>query len=216
MKQVRVLLADDLTLIRQGIRALLSVVEDVEIVGEVASADDAVRLARETTPDVILMDQDMPGDTLEATRAIKEATPEVEIIVMTDRLDDVKALHAIEAGATGYILKDIPVANLAAALRAVCNGRAFFHPEITRKLMERLAHLTKERSRFRLESEGLTARELDVLIELAKGSTDREIAAKFVVAEGTVKTHVRHILRKLGVRNRTQAVAYVLRRGLIQ
>lgn len=216
MKQVRVLLADDLTLIRQGIRALLSVVEDVEIVGEVASADDAVRLARETTPDVILMDQDMPGDTLEATRAIKEATPEVEIIVMTDRLDDVKALHAIEAGATGYILKDIPVANLAAALRAVCNGRAFFHPEITRKLMERLAHLTKERSRLRLESEGLTARELDVLIELAKGSTDREIAAKFVVAEGTVKTHVRHILHKLGVRNRTQAVASVLRRGLIQ
>lgn len=216
MKQVRVLLADDLTLIRQGIRALLSVVEDVEIVGEVASADDAVRLARETTPDVILMDQDMPGDTLEATRAIKEATPEVEIIVMTDRLDDVKALHAIEAGATGYILKDIPVANLAAALRAVCNGRAFFHPEITRKLMERLAHLTKERSRLRLEAEGLTARELDVLIELAKGSTDREIAAKFVVAEGTVKTHVRHILHKLGVRNRTQAVASVLRRGLIQ
>lgn len=216
MKQVRVLLADDLTLIRQGIRALLSAVEDVEIVGEVASADDAVRLARETTPDVILMDQDMPGDTLEATRAIKEATPEVEIIVMTDRLDDVKALHAIEAGATGYILKDIPVANLAAALRAVCNGRAFFHPEITRKLMERLAHLTKERSRLRLEAEGLTARELDVLIELAKGSTDREIAAKFVVAEGTVKTHVRHILHKLGVRNRTQAVAHVLRRGLIQ
>ncbi len=216
MKQVRVLLADDLTLIRQGIRALLSMVEDVEVVGEVASADDAVRLARETTPDVILMDQDMPGDTLEATRAIKEATPEVEIIVMTDRLDDVKALHAIEAGATGYILKDIPVANLAAALRAVCNGRAFFHPEITRKLMERLAHLAKERSRFRVESEGLTARELDVLIELAKGSTDREIAAKFVVAEGTVKTHVRHILRKLGVRNRAQAVAHVLRRGLIQ
>lgn len=217
VKQIRVLLADDLALIRHGIRALLSVVEDVEIVGEVASADDAVRVAREVVPDVILLDQDMPGDSLQATRAIKEAMPSVEIIIMTDRLDDVKALQAIEAGATGYVLKDIPVANLTAALRAVCNGRAFFHPEITRKMIERLVRLTKDqRSRLHLETEGLTARELDILIELAKGSTDREIAAKFVVAEGTVKTHIRHILRKLGVRNRTGAVAYVLRRGLIQ
>jgi len=217
MKPIRVLLADDLMLIRHGIRALLGSVEDVEIVGEVASAEDAIRLARDLVPDVVLMDQDMPGDGLAATRAIKESLPDVEIIVMTDRLDDVKALQAIDAGATGYILKDIPAANLTGALRAVCNGRAFFHPEITRKLMERLVTLSREqRARMRLESEGLTARELDILMELAKGSTDREIAAKFVVAEGTVKTHIRHILRKLGARNRTQAVAYVLRKGVIQ
>lgn len=217
MKQVRVLVADDLTLIRHGIRALLSVVEDVEIVGEVATVEEAVRLAQELVPDVLLLDQDMPdGDSLQAIRGIKEVSSDVEIIVMTDRLDDVKALQAIEAGATGYILKDIPIANLTAALRSVCNGRAFFHPEITRKLIERLMHLTREqRARMRLESEGLTARELDILIELAKGSTAREIAAKFVVAEGTVKTHIRHILRKLDARNRTQAVAYVLRKGLI-
>ena len=204
-------------LIRHGIRALLSSVEDVDIVGEVSTADDAVRLARELVPDVVLMDQDMPGDGLAATRSIKEQLPDIEIIVMTDRLDDVKALQAIDAGATGYILKDIPAANLTAAFRAVCNGRAFFHPEITRKLMERLVSLSREqRSRMRLESDGLTAREMDVLMELAKGNTDREIAAKFVVAEGTVKTHIRHILRKLGARNRTQAVAYVLRKGVIQ
>jgi len=204
-------------LIRHGIRALLSSVEDVDIVGEVSTADDAVRLARELVPDVVLMDQDMPGDGLAATRSIKEQLPDIEIIVMTDRLDDVKALQAIDAGATGYILKDIPAANLTAALKAVCNGRAFFHPEITRKLMERLVSLSREqRSRMRLESDGLTAREMDVLMELAKGNTDREIAAKFVVAEGTVKTHIRHILRKLGARNRTQAVAYVLRKGVIQ
>lgn len=217
MKPIRVLLADDLMLIRHGIRALLSSVEEVEIVGEVSAAEDAVRLARELVPDVVLMDQDMPGDGLAATRSIKEQLPDIEIIVMTDRLDDVKALQAIDAGATGYILKDIPAANLTAALKAVCNGRAFFHPEITRKLMERLVSLSREqRTRMRLESEGLTARELDILMELAKGSTDREIAAKFVVAEGTVKTHIRHILRKLGARNRTQAVAYVLRKGVIQ
>src|SRR3990170_2407018 len=217
MKPIRLLLADDLMLIRHGIRSLLATVEEVEIVGEVATADDAIRLARELAPDVVLMDQDTPGDGLQATRTIKEGLPDVEIIVMTDRLDDVKALQAIDAGATGYILKDIPAANLTAALKAVCNGRAFFHPEITRKLMERLVSLSREqRTRMRLESEGLTPRELDILMELAKGSTDREIAAKFVVADGTVKTHIRHILRKLGARNRTQAVAYVLRKGVIQ
>jgi len=216
MKQTRVFLADDMALIRHGIRALMSDVEDVEIVGEVATANDAVRLVKELVPDVVLMDQEMPGDGLEATRAIKEALPDVEIIIMTDRLDDEKALRAIEAGATGYILKDIPSYNLAAAIRSVCNGKAFFHPEITRKLMERLGHITREqRTRMRLEFEGLTVRELDILIQLAKGSTDREIAAKFVLAEGTVKTHIRNILRKLDARNRTQAVAHVLRKGLI-
>jgi DNA-binding NarL/FixJ family response regulator len=214
MVQIRLLLADDLALIRHGIRALLTGVEDVEIVGEVATADDAVKLTRELVPNVVLMDQEMPGDSLSATRTIKEMLPEVEIIVMTDELDDVKALQAIEAGATGYILKDIPMANLSAALRSVCNGRAFFHPEITRKLMERLANLSRDQ-RARLP-DGLTAREMDILTELTKGSTDREIAAKFVVAEGTVKTHIHNIFRKLGVRNRTQAVVYVLRKGLIQ
>lgn len=216
MGLIRVLLADDLALIRHGIRALLTGVDDVEIVGEVATSDDALRMVRELTPNVVLMDAELPGDSLGVTRAIKEMRPDVEIIVMTDRLDDVRALHAIEAGATGYILKDIPMVNLSAALRSVCNGRAFFHPEITRKLMERLATLTREQRAARLEPEGLTAREMSILIELAKGSTDREIAARFVVAEGTVKTHIHNILRKLGVRNRTQAVAYVLRKGLIQ
>ncbi|MDR7554865.1 MAG: response regulator transcription factor [Armatimonadota bacterium] len=211
------LLADDLALVRQGIRVLLSAVEDVEIVAEAASTEDVIQLVREKVPNVVLMDQDMPSNTLQTTRVIKEAFPQIEVVIMTDRLDDVKALQFIEAGATGYILKDIPVANLAAALRAVCNGRAFFHPEVTRRMMERLLHITREqRSKLRLESEGLTQREMEILIELARGSTDREIAAKFFLAEGTVKTHIRHILRKLGVRNRTQAVAYVLRRGLIQ
>ena len=215
-RQIRVLVADDLTLVRQGIRALLSEVDGVDVVGEAESADHAITLTRKLQPDVVLMDQDMPGNGLHATRLIKEAMAAVEVIIMTDRLSDGRALQAIEAGATGYVLKDIPVASLASAVRAVCNGRAFFHPEITRKLMEKLGHLTREqRDRLRLEFEGLTPRELDILFELARGSTDREIAARFVLSEGTVKTHLRHILRKLGARNRTQAVAYVLRKGLI-
>ena len=215
-RQIRVLVADDLTLVRQGIRALLSEIDGVDVVGEAESADHVITLTRKLQPDVVLMDQDMPGNGLHATRLIKEAMAAVEVIIMTDRLSDGRALQAIEAGATGYVLKDIPVASLASAVRAVCNGRAFFHPEITRKLMEKLGHLTREqRDRLRLEFEGLTPRELDILFELARGSTDREIAARFVLSEGTVKTHLRHILRKLGARNRTQAVAYVLRKGLI-
>lgn len=215
-RQIRVLVADDLTLVRQGIRALLNEIDGVDVVGEAESADHVITLTRKLQPDVVLMDQDMPGNGLHATRLIKEAMAAVEVIIMTDRLSDGRALQAIEAGATGYVLKDIPVASLASAVRAVCNGRAFFHPEITRKLMEKLGHLTREqRDRLRLEFEGLTPRELDILFELARGSTDREIAARFVLSEGTVKTHLRHILKKLGARNRTQAVAYVLRKGLI-
>src|SRR3989337_4583262 len=118
MKPIRLLLADDLMLIRHGIRALLSSVEDVDIVGEVSTADDAVRLARELVPDVVLMDQDMPGDGLAATRSIKEQLPDIEIIVMTDRLDDVKALQATDAGAPGYTPTATPAPNLHPALNA--------------------------------------------------------------------------------------------------
>jgi len=216
-KPIRVLVAADLKLVRQGLRALLGNNADVEVVGEVESADDVVSLARQSHPDVILMDQDMPGNSLLATRMVKESMPSIEIIIMTDRLSDRRALQAIEAGATGYVLKDIPITSLTSAIRAVCNGRAFLPPEITRKLMERLGQMTREqRDRLRLEFEGLTPRELDILFELARGSTDREIAARIVLSAGTVKTHLRNILKKLGARNRTQAVAYVLRKGLIE
>ncbi len=216
-EKIRVVIANNLALIRQGIRALLSGVEDIEIVGEVATIDETVHLAKELNPDVVLLDEDVVGDNPLSIRDIKQTRSTLEIIVMADSLDDAKALQAVEAGAVGYVVKDIPIVNLIAALRSVHNGRAFFHPETTQKLMERLGHLTRgQLQRLRLESDGLTARELDVVLELAKGGTDREIAAKLVLAEGTVKTHIRHILHKLGVRNRTQAVAHVLRRGLIR
>ncbi len=210
------LLAHDLMLVRQGIRALLSAVEDLEIVGDVATANDAVLLAGKLCPHVALIDQGMT-ESLRAIRLIKETLSTVEVVVITDYIDEMKAFQAIEAGATGYVLKDIPVVNLVGALRAVCNGRAFLHPEITRKLMERLGELARNRRDFlRLEFDGLTKRELDIITELSRGSTDREIAAKLVVTEGTVKTHMRHILHKLGARNRTQAVAHVLRKHLIE
>ncbi|MGQ0570296.1 MAG: LuxR C-terminal-related transcriptional regulator [Armatimonadota bacterium] len=215
MRQIRLLLADDLTLVRHGIRVLMSRVEGVEIVGEAATADDAVDQAKALLPHVVLLDEDLPGESLRATRAIKDAIPQVEVIVTTDRLDYERALQAIEAGAAGYIFKDIPPDNLASAIRSVTNGRARFHREDTRRLLERVGHLTCARGRSRLTFDGLTDREIDILTQLAHGSTDREVAAELVVAEGTVKTHVRNVLRKLGARNRTQAVAHALRRRLI-
>ena len=218
MRRTRIVLADDMAVIRQGVRAMLTPVEDLEIVGEAADGEEAVRVARELKPDAVLMDQDMPRcDGIEATRTLKQAIPEVEVVVMTDRLDDQKALQATEAGATGYILKDIPASNLAAALRSVCSGRAFFHPEITRKLLGSLGRLVREqRTRHRDEPESLTPRQFDILVELTKGSTYGQIASKFVVTEGTIKTHIHNIFRKLGCHNRTQVVAYALRKGLIE
>ncbi len=216
-ERIRIVIADTLALVRQGIRALLSGVEDFEIVGEVATVEETARLAKALRPDVMLIGEDVVGDNPRAIRDIKQTTPNLQIIVMADSLDDARALQVVEAGAVGYVVKDIPLASLLAALRSVHKGRAFFHPETTQKLTERLGHLTRgQLDRLRLESDGLTARELGILQELVKGGTDREIAAKLMLAEGTVKTHIRHILHKLGARNRTQAVAHVLRRGLIR
>src|SRR5262249_31693151 len=166
----------------------------------------------------ILMDQDMPRcDGIEATRRIKWTMPDVEIVIISDRLDEAKALQAAEAGATGYVLEDIPSPHLAAALCAVCNGHAFFHPEITRKLVDRLRRLSMEQqARTKNGSEQLTPRQFAILVEMAKGSTYSEIADKFVVTEGTIKTHIHNILRRLDCHNRTQLVAYALRSGLIK
>ena len=217
-KVIRLLVADDLSMIRQGIRTMLAAVEDLKIIGEATNGEEVVRLGRELRPDVVLIDQEIPHhDVLKAIRGLKQVMPNTEVIVMADRIDDTKALQTIEAGAMGYILKDIPATNLAAALRSVCNDRGFFHPEVTRKLADRLKTLMREqKTQQQLESEGLTKREFDILIELARGSTYSSIASKFVINLSTVKTHVQNIFHKLGCRNRTQVVAYVLRKGLIE
>jgi DNA-binding NarL/FixJ family response regulator len=205
--KIRVLLADEQTLPRRALHALLSSVKNVEVVGEVATIADLTHLARRLDADVVLIDQEMPN-TLQLIEMLRKTLPAAEIIVMARHLDMTRAVQAIETGATGYVLKDIPVANLVAALHSARDGRAVVDPMITRKLVERLAVL---RRRHKQSPEGLTSREVDILSELAKGSTDQEIAAKLVVTKGTVKTHIRHVLQKLGARNRTQAVALVLR-----
>ncbi len=218
MRRTRVVVADDQEAIRRSILAMLRDASDVEIVGEAMDGVGALRLAGELTPDAILMDQDMLRcDGIEATRRIKQSMPGVEIVIMSDRLDETRALQAIEAGAMGYVLKDFPAPHLAAAVRAVCNGRAFFHPEMTRKLVDRLRRLTLEQqARTRDGPEHLTPRQFDILVEMAKGSTYSQIANKFVVTQGTIKTHIHNILRRLDCHNRTQLVAYALRTGLIK
>lgn len=215
---IRVLAADDLALVREGIRSALRNVGDMEIVGEATCAEDVLRLARETDPQVVLLDLEMPGgDGLSVVRELREALPVVDVLVMTDRLDDTQALEAIEAGATGYILKDIPGDNLINAIRAVCNGRAYFHPDLSRRVLDHLGRLARqERARQQPRLHRLTDREREILLELAEGAKDADIARKFMVSEGTVKTHVHNILQKMRVRTRTQAVAYVLRQGLIK
>jgi DNA-binding NarL/FixJ family response regulator len=196
---------------------MLSAAEDVEIVGEAANGEDAIRLARALKPDVLLIDQDLPGhDGIQATRAVKQELPDIEVIVMTDQLDGARALQATEAGATGYISKDIPSDGLAAAVRSVCTGRAFFHPQITRTLLGNLGRLVREQRTRARATEGLTQRQFEILVELTKGSTYNQIANKFVVTEGTIKTHIHNIFRKLGCHNRTQLVAYVLRKGWVK
>lgn len=217
VNRLHVLMGENLALIRRGIHSILQRAEDMEIIGEADTIKELVRLARDLGPDVVLLDQDLPGgDWLRAIETIKEARPSAGIIVMTDQLDDQKALQAIEAGATGYILKDIPGVNLAMAIRSVSDGQGYLPLAVTRKLMNRLLRLVREHGWGRARASGLTDRELAILTEVARGRSDGEIARQFAVTQGTIKTHIRNIFRKLFARNRAQAVAYVLRKGLIK
>jgi len=214
---VRVLIVDDMTLVRQGIQSLLSKRDSVEIIGEAADVQGAAQLTAQLQPDVILLDYDIPGlDTPEAVSLLKHQRTQVEVIVLSERPDEEQAFRVLEAGASGYVLKDISADNLIRAINGVCNGRTVMHPYITRQLVERYRLLARERPEHHGERvTGLTSRELEIIVEMAKGATDREIAQKSSLAESTVKSHIRSILRKIGARNRTQAVAYVLRKGLM-
>jgi len=217
MSGVRVLVVDDTTLIRQGIRSLLEKRHGLEVVGEASNAQEATELAGTLAPDVILLDQDMPGlDTIEAIKLIKARHPKAEIIVLAEDADDEKPFRTLEAGAIGYVLKDINPDNLARAIDGVCNGRTLIHPQITRQLVERFRALAREKNGTNgSHLGGLTTREFEILLEVAKGSTDREIAQRIFVSTTTVKSHIRSIFRKIGARNRTQAVVYVLKHRLI-
>jgi len=217
MQRLRVLVVDDTTLMRQGIRSLLEKRENIEFVGEASSGQEAADMAESLVPDVILLDQDMPGlDSVIAIRLIKDRLPKTEIIVLAEDTNDEESFRTLEAGATGYVLKDIDPENLLRAIEGVCNGRTLMHPHIARQLVERFRTLAREKNgKDGLYLGGLTTRELEILLEMTRGATDREIARKTFINTTTVKSHIRSIFRKIGAKNRTQAVVYVLKNGLV-
>ena len=214
---LRLLVVDDQALVRAGFRKLLEGVDGFEVVAEAADGAEAVDLARLWHPDVILMDVRMPVlDGIEATRRIlAEPASSARVLVLTTfGLDDV-VFEALRAGASGFMLKDAPPEDLVAAVRVVAAGEALLAPAVTRSVVEEFARLSPHRVEPPEGLDRLTPRELEVLGLIARGRSNGEIRAELVLSDATVKTHVTHILAKLGLRDRVQAVIYAYEAGLV-
>lgn len=214
---IRLLIADDQAIIRRGIVAILQHESDIEVLGEAADAGEALEKAVALRPNLVLMEIMLPGgDGIATTRAIRERCPETQVLILTsnDRADVFQ--KAAGAGALGYLLKDVSPANLVSAVRAVHNGNAALSPRIANRMMAdfRASHDTQSLAPAR-RLNGLTERETDVLTGLASGLSDKEIAAKLYLSEATVKTHLRLIYQRFKLRNRVQAAAFAVERGLI-
>ncbi len=207
---IRILIADDHSVVREGLKALILTEPGLEVIGEAADGEEAAFKARILKPDVILMDLVMPRkDGIEAIIEIKREDPETRILVLTSFAEDKKILSAIEAGALGYLLKDASPQELVRAIREVYRGESALHPSAARKLIDRLRGPSGSP-----QEEPLTEREIEVLRLIAKGLPNQHIAKELSISERTVRTHVSNILRKLHLPNRTQAALYALREGL--
>lgn len=215
MKPVRLLLVDDQALFREGLRSLLSVQPGVEVVGEAAHGEQAVRLAHELKPQVVLMDLRMPVlGGVEATRRIRAADPACRVLVLTTFDDDEEVFAALRAGAAGYLLKDAPSEKLIEAINVAARGGSFLQPSIAAKVVAEFTRLSQPPSDLRLV-DPLSERELEVLRHLARGKSNKEIAAALNLVEGTVKNHMSNILSKLAVQDRTQAALKARELGLL-
>ncbi len=212
---IRVLIADDHTIVRQGLRALLEAQPDIRVVGEAGDGAEAVHLARAMRPAVVVMDITMPVmDGLAATRAIKRDTPEVQVLILTMHESDEHFFRVLQAGASGYVLKQAAASDLIAAIRAVARGEVFLYPSVARKLVS--DYLSRAKAGEAPDVyEQLTAREREVLVLIAEGLSNREIARRLTLSLSTVQTHYSHILEKLGLHNRAELIKYAIRRGLI-
>jgi len=205
---IRVLIVDDHSVVREGLRAFLRLQDGIEVVGEAAGADEAVIEAAASQPDVVLLDLVMPaGNGVSAIRGMVDAVPGIRVVVLTSFADDAQIFAAMAAGAAGYLLKDIDPEALAAAIRDVHQGRPALHPSVAVRLMRRGGALEPSHH-------DMTARERDVLRLMVEGLANKQIAQRLGIGEKTVKTHVSRVLAKLGVADRTQAAVLAIREGL--
>jgi DNA-binding NarL/FixJ family response regulator len=207
MTIIRVLIADDHPVVRDGLRGMLASEVDFEVVGEATSGAEAVTLTERERPDVVLMDLQMPGvDGATATAEIAGRFPETRVLVLTTYDTDADILRAVEAGATGYLLKDAPKERLFPAIRSAARGETVLAPAVATRLVHRMRVPAEE---------ALTSREIEVLELVARGSSNADVAARLFISEATVKTHLLHIFGKLGVDDRTAAVVSAMERGII-
>jgi len=208
-ERIRLLIVDDHPVVREGLRSFLQLQPDMDVVGEAADGEAAVAMARRQAPDLVLMDLVMPaGDGVTAIRRLRQLSPQIRILVLSSFSDDAHVFPAVQAGASGYLFKEIQPDALVEAIRRVHRGEPALHPRVAARLMH---HAMDP-----VGLAGFTSRERDVLQLLAGGLANKEIARRLFVSEKTVKTHVSHILQKLGVQDRTQAALLAVRTGLVE
>lgn len=209
---IRILIADDHHVVRRGLVFFLKTQKDLEIIGEAENGRKAVEMAKELKPDIILMDLAMPEmDGIEATKIIKEEDPSIKIMILTSFSDQDHVIPALEAGASGFQLKDIQPDELVTSIKKMVKGESQLHPKATSHLLANLSHSNPKKKLL----DDLTKRELDVLKEIAKGKSNKEIAASLYITEKTVKTHVSNLLAKLELADRTQAALFAVKNKLV-
>lgn len=212
MSAIKVLIVDDHNLVREGLKAVFDNGNDVEVIGEAGSGEEALDMVGEVKPDVILMDISMPGmNGIQATKLILEKCPESKVVMLTMLDQEGYVYEAVKAGATGYMLKNTSSDDLVHAIHTVFEGKALLHPDATAQLLKEFVTLADNKAK----DYGLSSREMEVLLLLSEGNTNKEIAKALWISEQTVKTHVAHIFNKLGTSDRTETVAQALRNGLV-